>query len=286
MVTAALPDGSRHVFRCEHLDGGAAPALALAFAVAGDRPMPPGVPEPVRIAADDFPRSLLPARVPGSARGAGLELDAALALLRLATGTDADDFVLGRGRDHCRLTGPADGMVVVDGNLWVDAAPTPLTVELERDTTLLVRGNIYLGRSIAVEGTGRLWLVALAEPGMPLRDLDHNGRWSPGDELLVPGPFRGPMEGAGGVWLGLPGARCVALEVAAGLVVGGELHLAADAAHVSGTLLVRHGVTAAAAGGHLRASGVRCPDVRREQVPGFPPAGPPRPGRLLPVTVY
>jgi hypothetical protein len=98
--------------------------------------------------------------------------------------------------------------------------------------------------------------------------------------LRSPGEFVGPFEGAGSIFLGLPGAaRPLRCDV--GLVAAGELHVA-TAAQVSGPLVLAHGVTTApAVGVSLAASREWAFTVARERVPGFLTSGPPRPGALF-----
>ena len=86
--------------------------------------------------------------------------DPGLALLRLSAGTDRTDYVLGGGRSAGAPKIPDDGVVVVDGNLWVDCGGQPLELTLVRDLTIVVRGNVYLGRSVRVLGAGR-WISVL-----------------------------------------------------------------------------------------------------------------------------
>jgi hypothetical protein len=280
-LEVTLPCSGQRRFRCEILPGGAPAAFGLAFAATGDLPMPLGMPEPVRLSPAAMP-VLQADKAPWSpGQNPAFVCDAALALLRLPTGTDRDDFVLAPGLEQLQLHPPRDGLLVFDGNLWLDAGD-PLTIQLNRDLTLVVRGNLYLGRSLRIEGPGHLLFSVQAAPGLPFADRDGNGRWSEGDQLLAEGPFRGPMEGAGAVWLGLPGRAPRELVIDAGIEVGGELQLLADAS-VRGPLLLYHGITVLRAGASLRATGERLPDVARSRIPGFRPEGRPRPA--LPIAV-
>jgi hypothetical protein len=278
-VSVSLPSSAECRFRCELLPGGAPAAFALPFATAAGRSLPPGMPEPVQLPVEAMPVLQVDKRPWSPAQNAAFARDAALALLRLPTGTDRDDFVLGAGVDQLQLLAPRDGLLVFDGNLWLDAGD-PLTIELNQDLTVVVRGNLYLGRSLRIEGSGHLLLAVQAAPGLPFADRDGNGRWSAGDELLVDGEFRGPMEGSGAVWLGLPGRAPDELVIDAGVEVSGELQLLANAS-VRGPLLLHHGVTVLRTGAVLRATGERLPQVGRCRVPGYRPEGRPRPG--LPV---
>jgi hypothetical protein len=284
-ITAELPRGTRGSFRCRVLDGGAPAAFGLPFAVFGDRGMPPGVPEPFRLPPEELPQPTPSAGIAAAEQNATrIVRDGTIALLRLSTGTDRDDYCLGpRSALSVRMDTRRAQVLTVDGNLWVDAGNSPLTVELDQDLTLLVRGNVYLGRSVLVAGRGRLWIAALPGPGLPYRDLDGNGRWSKGDELLDPGSFSGPLEGGGAIWFGLPGTQMEEMVQDAGIFAGGEVHLRARRVLVRGALVVRHGVTDLARNAELVCNGETLIDVRRDRVPGFAPVGAARPGRLVPI---
>ncbi len=270
--------GRAHEFWCEALPGGAPAALREPLTVFGAAPLPPDLAAAPRPPAAARPRLLVPERHVEALSTLGFARDPAVGLLHLAAGTDAEDLTWGAGRAELALE-PATGVVVVPGNLWL-CGTGPLTLRLARDLTVVVRGNLYLGRSVTVVGPGRLLLATDAAAGRPFADRDGNGRWSAGDGLLGPEPFRGPIEGAGGVWLGLPGEPGPVLEVGAGLLVDGELHLNADTT-VHGPVVLGHGVTRLADGVALRPTGRRLPDVERGRVPGLRPEGAPRPGRLL-----
>lgn len=274
----------RRVYGFEVLPGGAPAALALPFAYAGDPPPPGLAPQ-----AEPIDRALLPrlaADLPDTAQApastGAITADDSIALLRLRSGTDRRDYQLGRG-DACELPlrAPGSGVVAVDGNLWIDAGARPLRLRLDRDLTLVVRGNVYVGRSVLVRG-GRLLLVAVAEPGQQFRDLDGDCRWSSGDQLLAgSAPYRGPQEGSGGVFLGFADVRPQRLQLDLGLVVQGELHLAAAEVQSCGPILLFHGCTRApGTRGRLLVAAERLPLVDRELVPGFAVSGPPRPGLL------
>ncbi len=209
----------------------------------------------------------------------GFARESGVALLAWETGTERDDFVfdphaLGRGLDEL------GDLVVVPGNLWVEVGDRPLCLQLRRDLTVVVRGNVYIGRSLLVEGAGRLVIVAARSDGaVSFVDTDANGRWSATDRLLDAPKFEGPFEGTGGVYLGLPRAQG-SLRVEAGLVVAGELHLRAGAV-VTGPVVLGHGVTPTmTSGARLEARGEWAFRVQRERVPGFATSGRPRPGVL------
>ena len=214
-----------------------------------------------------------------------LSRNASIALLRLPAGTDRPDFVLGsRSEILLSPTIPPSGVVRLDGHLWVEPDGKPLVLELSADLTIAVRGNLYLGRSIHVRGPGRLVLIVVRRRGDMFRDLDLDGRWSEGDELLTThdGPFQGSTDGSGTVYIGLPANNPVPdrIRLDAALVADGEVHIQISVAEVWGALAVGHGVTGAGEGCRLLTSGLLLPDTHREQVPGLQPRGRPRPGIL------
>lgn len=267
-------------FRAEDVPGAAPSVFAYACSavdpdcarvVAGSR----------LIDAAQLPR-LDPLQMATAARGDRLpafRLDQGIALLSFESGTEKPDYVLDPTRaDDLDAAG---GLVVVPGHLWVETGEKPARFPLQRDLVVVVDGNVYVGRPIVVDGPGRLLLVARRAAGeASFADLDGNGRWSRGDLLRGAAEFTGPFEGGGSVYLGLPGAvRPLACEV--GLVVAGELHVAA-AAQVSGPLVLANGVTTAkAAGVSLAASRDWVFAVDRERVPGFVTSGGARPGALV-----
>ncbi|MBL8728902.1 MAG: hypothetical protein JNM25_10760 [Planctomycetes bacterium] len=232
------------------------------------------------ITAEDLPR-LDPVQLAAAARGdqlASFRLDQGIALLSWESGTDKPDYVLDANRigdlDQTR------GLVVLPGNLWIEVGEQPLRLRLQRDHVVVVQGNLYVGRSILVDGPGRLVLVTRQGQGeRSFADLDANGRWSRGDALCGPGEFAGPFEGAGNVYLGLPGSSR-ALVCDASLVVDGQLHIG-TAARLAGPLVLGHGVQAIAVGARLEACRQWAFHVDRECVPGFVTDGVPRPGVLV-----
>lgn len=211
-----------------------------------------------------------------------LKRDPGIALLRLAAGTDREDFVFGSdSAEPLRLLPPASGVLVIDGNLWIDEVPRPFEVELYDDLTLVVRGNVYLGRPVRVRGPGHLTIATLCAGGVAFADRDGNGRWSEGDALRSGERFRGPVEGAGSVWFGMPREPGTALELDLGLFVAGELHVAADSAAVHGPVVLVHGVTRLPGReGNVEFTGLRLPELQRAALPGFVTVGGPRPGLL------
>ena len=246
---------------------------------------------PVPLPEDQWPR-LDPSVFdlsPNNWRRTGiLSKNASIALLRLPAGTDRTDFVLGsRRKILLRATIPPSGVVRLDGHLWVEPDDKPLVLELSADLTIAVRGNLYLGRSIHVRGPGRLVLIVVRRRGDMFRDLDLDGRWSEGDELLTAHdrPFQGSTDGSGTVYIGLPADNPVPdrIRLDAALVADGEVHIQTSVAEVWGALAVGYGVTGAADGCRLLTPGLLLPDTHRERVPGVQPRGRPRPGVLRPL---
>ena len=273
----------RFEYMFPRLAGGSSPVFGRALTVAKGT----HVPAQWRGGAVAEPQDL-PTLACAAAGGAASRLftpEPGIALLRLAGGTDRADFVLaaepgvgGAQRLHAR------GTEVVDGNLWVDCGAAPLQLELVDDLTVVVRGNVYLGRGITVVGDGHLTLVAVGAPGSAFVDRDGNGRWSAGDELRGAEHFEGPVEGAGNVFLGLPREGQGRLEFDVGLVVDGVLHVAVDQALVNGPVVLHHGgAPMPGRTGNLVASGRRLPALQRAALPGFATVGMPRPGSLQPL---
>jgi len=222
----------------------------------------------------------------------GFRRDAEIALRHLPNGSDRPDFVW-RANVLRRTRHPKGGLLIVQGNLWLDGESTRV-LDISQDLTVLVTGNIYVLRSLHVRGHGRLLLATdTSEQKVVFADVDGSGGWSRGDSLHHGTAFGGPIEGAGNVYLGLPGGT-PALECDAGILAGGELHIATRA-EVRGPLLLRFGCTMLGDNAHLgaplaqSASSPQTPGRRRGQwvfaagrdaVPGFEVSGPPRPGRL------
>ncbi|MCA8958582.1 MAG: hypothetical protein KDC87_21070 [Planctomycetes bacterium] len=279
--------GRNYSFSCAVLSGAAPGALGrratLAAGVAAQRPelrewlarqRIDAHPEHVSVGA------LLDPDAAPSAPGAVRE-DRAIGLLRLDRGTDAKDYRL--DARHLRRRPPATGLLRVPGNLWVAEAPAPLVLQLRAPLTIVVEGNLYLGRSIAVEGGGNLTLVVVGTANSPgFRDRDGDGGWSAGDLPLGPGP-RGAVEGSGMVYFGLPGSRPPALrvEVAAAVVAASEVHLRARTVRIDGALVCGQGITRLG-NTDLELTGTRLVPVEREEVPGLRRRGRPRPGLMRP----
>lgn len=288
--------GMAHHFGYDLLRGGMPRAFGQAFS-ALERSTSPRrrnsitASPPVPLPEDQWPR-LAPSVFdlsPNNWRRTGiLSKNASIALLRLPAGTDRTDFVLGsRRKILLRATIPPSGVVRLDGHLWVEPDDKPLVLELSADLTIAVRGNLYLGRSIHVRGPGRLVLIVVRRRGDMFRDLDLDGRWSEGDELLTAHdrPFQGSTDGSGTVYIGLPADNPVPdrIRLDAALVADGEVHIQTSVAEVWGALAVGYGVTGAADGCRLLTPGLLLPDTHRERVPGVQPRGRPRPGVLRPL---
>jgi hypothetical protein len=283
-LACVVADGGVFRFRCDEVPG-AAPEV-FAHACSAVDPSCTGAVRGARlIGRDQMPR-LDPAQVAQAVRGdqlAAFQLDQGVALLSWESGTEKPDYVVQPSR-AAELDG-AGGLVVVAGNLWVEVGEKPLRLTLQRDLVVVVRGNVYVGRSIVVDGPGRLVVVASRGAGeSSFADVDANGRWSRGDILRGEGDFVGPFEGAGNVYLGLPGTKH-AVACDASIVLDGELHVGV-AARVAGPLVVGCGATTITPlGGRVEARRDWTFAIDRERVPGFQTGGAPRPGRLWRDTV-
>lgn len=279
LVEVRLPDGATHWFEGHELNGaapmafgnafGSTSAEALARISGGSRLDPTSVPRfDGRALAGAVRADTLPA----------FRRDQGVALMHWQVGTDGDDFVLGRGR---RIDGLAamGNLIVVPGHLWIEPCPAPLEIHLRSDVVIVVRGNLYVGRSLRVVGGGRLLLATTIPDGASaFADRDCNGRWSAGDVVLGRAAFTGQVEGGGNVYIGHAGSGA-RIECDAGLFVSGELHARVDS-RVSGPLLLAHGVTFAAAAARVCAAGEWRFRPDRERVPGFATTGPARPSLL------
>lgn len=209
--------------------------------------------------------------------------DGAVALARLAAGTEADDYVVDPRQVQFELP-QNSAVVVVDGHLWLEPGAGPWRPWLDRDVAVVVLGNLYCGASIEPVGPGRLVLAVVPPRGaVPVVDLDGNGRWSVGEPTVGGAPFHGPLEGGGSVYFGRPGAARP-IEVQACLVARGELHLW-TAARVAGAVVAAGGVTPLAPAARLEPQGTLRFATERELVPGFAAVGPPRLGLVRPVRV-
>ncbi len=281
-VTTRCVAGSDRRFVAPVLTGRAPAAFGSAFAAAE-------VPEGVEVRGRSLPRVEMPS-LAGEAIAAAVLADnsplfrrePAIALQHWQAGTDAVDYVW-TNRFAVRHGDLIADLVVVPGNLWFEPGAMPCEVVLAHDLVVLVQGNVYLGRSLRVVGSGRLVFVARGDgDASSFADADGNGRWSLGDTWRAGATSIRPLEGAGCVWLGLPsgsGQSPGQITCDAALVVAGELHLAAEAV-VQGPLVLGHGVTRLAGAGSLVAAGVWRFEPERERVPGFVTRGVARPGLL------
>lgn len=220
----------------------------------------------------------------------GFYRDPEIALRYLVAGTDRPDFVWRLGDDISRSITSA--LLVVPGNLWIQADSQPLDCTLTSDLVVVVLGNLHVLRSLRIRGPGRLLLVChTEETSVVFADQDGSGGWSTGDCLrtshLQQGElFSGPVEGGGSAYLGLPGV-VADIVCDAGILVSGELHVV-GIVDVRGPLLLRHGVTKLPNPAALdQQSALRSPGPQnwtyrmgRDRIPGFSVTGPPRPGRL------
>ena len=211
--------------------------------------------------------------------------DESVGLLRIATGTDLVDWRLRLDQDGVVRPRTTEACVArVAGHLWVDRDGKPLTVELDHALTLLVDGNIYLGRSLFVRGNGRLTLVARGCPGLRFHDLDGDGRKSEGDELFDDHPtVATPIEGSGSIYLGLPdhGDANHRIECDAGLWAEGDVVVVEALAIAHSCVLAGLGHRVIGPGARLESEPTWPMLSEREWVPGFVPTGGPRPGPLV-----
>ena len=275
--------GRSRTFRAVELAGAMPAAFAHGCSVVDPR-LVPGSHSMFAIGETAFPAidERVLAGAPRADQTPMLRRDRGIALLTWEKGTASDDFVFDNRHTNAGSEAGAGELLVVPGHLWIEPADQPLRLSLRRDLVLAVRGNVYVGRSIAVEGGGRLVIVAIREPGAAVfADVDGNGCWSNGDVLRGTDGFRGPPEGAGSVWFGLPGSERP-LSIDASIVVGGEAHLRATT-HVAGPVVLAFGLTQQnGRSAQLVAEGRWKFDVERERVAGFAAQGDRRLGLLTP----
>lgn len=274
----------RYSFLFQRLDGGTPYAFGRALTLGPDAVVPEDWTSGEEATREELPPLDAARTEPRDAVDGIAAADPGLALLRLSAGTDRTDYVLGGGKSAGSPKIPDGGVVRVDGNLWVDCGGKPLELTLVRDLTIVVRGNVYLGRSVRVGGAGSLTIATDSAGATPFSDLDGNGRWSNGEPLHGAKSFRGPLEGGGNVYLGMPREVSEPMEFDLGLVCVGSLHVAASQATVHGPLAVgAAGVKLRSGGGLVVATGQRMPSLRRSALPGFAAIGNPRPSALVPV---
>lgn len=279
----ASPPGDRAWrFFCRRLSGEAPAELGRAFTgAAGLAPfLPPGTPCTGPASVELDPEAL--AEAWSASRATAFSRDVGIGLLHFAAGTDLDDFVADPNVPRLGLPRDAD-LVVVPGHLWIQSGEAPWRLWLDHDLTVVVQGNLYVGRSIEVDGPGRLVLVTVPSPrAVAFADADGDGRWSPGESVCGGGAFTGAIEGAGSVYLG-PGRSDLVPSLGASLVVAGELHLRGTT-RIEGVVALAHGITPLGAGQkRLVPIGSRGFVTARERVPGFRTSGAPRPGLLHPL---
>src|SRR5690606_30943722 len=153
-ITVLSPREATVRFTCESLRG-AAPAcfghaLTLAEGLAGTEGEADewlrGVARPQ---LGPLPQLALPA--PVKLPLPGLTVDREVAFLHLPAGTDRADYRLGEPPD---VIAPPPHLQVaeVPGNLWILPGARALRFDLRAPLTIVVRGHVYLGRSI--RGTG------------------------------------------------------------------------------------------------------------------------------------
>jgi hypothetical protein len=281
VVACAVRSGDGEVahFVAPVLPGALPMALAHRFASVDPRAVA-AVGDGVVVAPEDLPRLAADAlaAAPRADRWPGFRRDPAVALMRLEGGTERDDHVVAVP-DGAALPVPPAGVVVVPGHLWLTSPSGVLRVGLERDLVVVVEGNLYVAASLVVDGPGRLVLWGRTPPGQTaFADNDGNGRFTAGDRLLGAGGFAGALEGAGGVYFGLPGGS-PDLAIGALLVAEGELHAVARTT-LHAPAVAKSGLTELGSGS-IRCGESELLDVQRDSLPGLLPSGQPRPGRLL-----
>lgn len=277
VATVSSPGEPIRSFAFDRVPGAANPAFGTACTVSR-RELKDWLRDARCVAESELPR-LAPCEPAASTvdRSDLCAQDPGLALATWSVGTEGPDYVFQRTAGDALAAG---GLVSIPGHLWIPPSPEPWTVRLTRDVVIAVRGNLYLGGSVRVIGEGRLLFYVEPPPGScAFSDRDGDGVWSSGDRLVeAASAFRGPLEGAGSAFLGLPtGARPIHCD--AGLVVHGELHLRVPAT-IAGPLVLGGGVTQNSTEGRIVAAGAWRFLPEREVVPGMVVTGAPRPGRL------
>ncbi|MCA8941681.1 MAG: hypothetical protein KDB80_03905 [Planctomycetes bacterium] len=260
---------SSFAFRCELLPGALPRALRQPLTIRGsfDNSLVVGI-DPLELRAALSPEIELPAigdgsewdmEAVGAARRRTFARDDSIALLRIRSGTDQIDYVLVPDEDGVvRPRFPTEGLLVLDGNLWVDRGRGAVRIEIDRNATLVVRGNVYVGRSVSVVGGGHLVVAAERDP--------RNG-WS---------------EGSGCVFVGLPEDDLVSgrvVRIEASLVSSSDCLVSAGQAQVAGAFVVGGDLRARGEGCRLGSDGSLLLDSRASQ-PGIEVVGGPLPGRL------
>jgi hypothetical protein len=278
LVRVVHASGQTRWFAGRWLRGAAPAAFGLPLA-AGALPLP-GV-GGAWLGADDIPR-LDADELAQAARGertSAFRRDPSIALRYLATGTDAPDYTF--ASCSLRLDGAAlGGLVVVPGHLWIEPGEQPLAIALDTDLVIVAMGNVYCGRSLRIDGPGRLLLVAaVPKDATAFADADGNGRWSAGDTLLGALAFAGPIEGAGAVRIGI-GAGDAPLVLDAGVFAVGQIAVAGDC-EIAGPVVAAHRIVVGD-GSRCWAKGTRLYAPERERIAGFATRGAPRASALRP----
>ncbi len=278
LVEVRLPEGACHWFEGRELSGAAPMAFGRPFASTSEQALS-RISGGLLLDAVTTPRfdQNAVARAVRADTMPAFRRDQGVALQHWQAGTDGDDFVLGRGK---RIELAAAGnLIVVPGHLWIEPCAAPLEIHLQTDLVIVVRGNLYVGRSLRVVGGGRLLLAtAVPDGASAFVDRDCNGRWSEGDALLDRPRFAGQIEGGGNVYVGHAGSGA-RIECDVGVFVRGELHVRVDS-RLAGPLVLAHGVTFVCATARVCAAGEWRFDPERERVPGFVTSGPARPSLL------
>lgn len=276
-VECRLPDGDTHRFVGRVLPGAPPPALSRGFTSSVTRPRVSSAPSAPLEALPVLDPEALATATRGDATTL-LRRDPGVALHCWKAGTDAEDFVLADGGNGVDLM-TAGELLLVPGHLWIEASREPLVLRADRDVVIVVQGNLYLGRSVRVVGSGRVVFATQIPNGTrAFVDCDANGRWSDRDLLLAGAPDAGPIEGAGSVFFGRAGAT-QPIECAPAIVVAGAAHVFVTTT-VAGPLVLGHGATALRAGAELVPAGEWHFHPERDGVPGFVTAGSPRPSLL------
>lgn len=281
-IDVVTPGAQRQRFSCEVLPGPPPLALRRDLVVGGDvvRLEDGGARKVERSPSSAIDRSLAmgvrydPSMAKSDEQRGAVSRDSfvrddSIALMRLAAGTDQPDFSLAVDADGvAKPWFGVDRILTLDGNLWVPASGKPLTIEIERSATLVVRGNCYFERSIRVVSARSdpcAKLVILIEPQPDVA-------WSEGSGRLICGSPR-RSEGA------RTDAELEPLSINANVVarVGATLHrsVVSEAAMVIGGDLILDSAV------RLESRGTwRWRLGARDAAPGLVTAGPARPGAL------
>ncbi len=290
-LTVKREGGRTHYYTSSVLLGAAPRALGVRLSLcesARDRVMDigsrslEGGAEPTWLSAECFPKIEI-GEAPDVDHGAyGISQSDSVALLRLPSGTDARDYTFATDLAcKVRLHVPARGVLRIKGNLWVDESGPDIQIELHRSLTIVVQGNIYLGRSLRVRGGGRLILVA-QQTGANFIDHNLDGRWAAGEGIGFAARGDGRIEGSGALYVGLPSRPALTsrLHCDASIVCQGEAYFLAEAARFCGSLALAGGWLQYRHLADLSFSGEQVGMVQRVLIPGFAVNGAARPALL------